>query len=276
MEFKYFSHNGELRPIVDAVVPLSNIEYQYGFGVYETIRVANGVIYFVDDHIERLLESARIIALEHPFDAPFVEKAIRDLVSKNEITTCNLKILLIGAPTPDKVSLSIQCLNPLFPPDSLYRDGAKCITYTYERAFPHAKTLNMLQSYLAYRSAKAGGAYDALLINRNGEITEGTRTNFFCIRGKTLYSPPEDEILLGVTQKALFRVASLNGYTIEHTTIKPADVSSYDGAFLTSTSTKILPIRSIEDVLLQHQPLALKDLMGYFKRFLEENKGSLR
>ena len=67
MDFKYFSKNGELLPVEDAVVPLANIEYQYGFGVYETIRVVHGTPYFLKDHLERLQESARLIGLEHSF-----------------------------------------------------------------------------------------------------------------------------------------------------------------------------------------------------------------
>src|SRR3989344_5668234 len=180
MAFKYFSHNGELKPESEAVVPLSNIEYSYGFGEYETIRVANKIPYFLLDHIERLGESARIIGLEHPFLGEAIEKHISGLIKKNEVETANLKMLLIGAQKSEDAQLFIMCLNPLFPDKKLYREGASFVTYEYERAFPHAKTLNMLQSYLAYRNAKENGAYDALLINREGRITEGTRTNFFC------------------------------------------------------------------------------------------------
>src|SRR3989344_2916463 len=88
MEFKYFSHNGEILPIEQAVVPLSNIEYAYGFGVYESIRVANGVQYFVEDHIGRLMESARIIKLEHPFSPDLIRQSIVELLGKNETQTC--------------------------------------------------------------------------------------------------------------------------------------------------------------------------------------------
>ena len=116
-------------PIGDAQVPLGNIEYSYGFGVYESIRVSNGVIYFLDEHVERLMNSARTIGLEHPFSGEMVADAIPKLLAKNAADTCNVKILLIGGKTAEDAQLNILCLNPLFPDKKLYRDGVACVTY---------------------------------------------------------------------------------------------------------------------------------------------------
>ncbi len=264
VSFPYFSKNGKVLPIEEAVIPLSSLEAMYGFGVYETLRVANGAVRFMDDHVERLLASAQIIELEHSFGAEFVEKSILDLVAATESASYNLKILLIGGQTALEANLYILCSNPHYPDKKLYREGVPCITYEYERAFPQAKTLNMLSSYIAYRRAKRAGSYDALLINSEGNITEGTRTNFFCITGKTIYTPPETDILLGVTRKNLLEIAKQNGYAVQEANISPADVSNYDGAFITSTSTKVVPIRSIDDTALKEIPDTLKELMHLF------------
>lgn len=274
VEFKYFSHNGELKPTAEAVIPLSSIEYSYGFGVYETIRVANKIPYFLIDHIERLGESARIIGLEHPFSGEHVEKYVLDLIKKNEIETANIKMLLIGASKGENAQLYILCLNPLFPDKKLYREGASFVTYEYERAFPHAKTLNMLQSYLAYRKAKAAGAYDALLVNKEGCIVEGTRTNFFCLQEKTILTPREDEILLGVTRKAVLKVAKDNGYSIQEEDITWGTLQRSDSAFVTSTSSKIIPVRAIDETEMKGS-FALQDLMRLFDDFLDSCGGKM-
>ncbi|OGG53606.1 hypothetical protein A3H16_02290 [Candidatus Kaiserbacteria bacterium RIFCSPLOWO2_12_FULL_53_8] len=273
MAFKYFSCNGVILPTEEAVVPLSNIEYSYGFGVYESIRIANGVAYFVSDHIERLMESARIIGLRHPYTPEFVSNSIIQLLKGNEAGTCNVKILLIGGA---EASLNILCLNPLFPDKKLYRDGVIVVTYEYERPFPHAKTLNMLQSYLAYREAKEAGAYDALLIDKEGCILEGTRTNFFCIKDKTFFTPDENDILFGVARKVVLKVAAENGFAIEQRDIRPADLKNYDGAFLTSTSSKILPIRSVDAHQFGEQSSALKNLMQAFDTFMDGCEGKMQ
>lgn len=272
MDFKYFSKNGKILPIEEAVIPISNIEYQYGFGVYENIRVHEGIPYFLDDHIERLAESARVIGLQHSFQETDIKKSVTDLVKKNGAGTYNLKVLLIGGKNPE---LYILCFNPLFPDKKLYKGGANFITYEYERPFPHAKTLNMLESYLAYKDAEAKGCYDALLINSKGCITEGTRVNFLLLRGRTLVSPPESEILLGVTRKAVLKVAEENGFSLEEHEIRFSDVITADDVFVTSTSSKIIPVRSIDGHALATAPDVLRELMGLFDEFLKSCKGKL-
>lgn len=274
MDFKYFSQNGKIFPIEHAVIPLNNIEYSYGFGVYESLRVSNGTVYFIDDHIERLIESAKIIGLSHSFDKEFIKKSITELIHDYKTETFNLKILLIGGSTKEKVLLNIFCLNPFFPDKKLYRDGADFVTYNYERAFPHAKTLNMLQSYLAYKKAKKSGSYDALLINNEGFIIEGTRTNFFCIKEKTIFTPFEKDILFGVMRKAVLKVASENSYQVVESNIKLSDIKSYGGAFVTSTSSKIMPIKSIDGTNLNISD-SLKELMKLLNDFLENCQGKM-
>lgn len=274
MDFKYFSQNGKILPIEQAVIPFSNIEYSYGFGVYENVRISNGVVFFLKDHTSRLLESAKIIGIAHLFNEKFIINSILDLIKNTDSETYNLKILLIGGPTKENASLNIFCLNPLFPNKKLYRDGAEFITYNYERAFPHAKALNMLRSYLAYRKAKESGAYDALLINHDDFITEGTRTNFFCIKDKTIYTPFEKDILLGVMRKAALKVALENEYSIVEKNIKLDEIKSYDGAFVTSTSSKIVPIKSIDGVILNY-PDTLKELMRLLNDFLKNCGGKM-
>ncbi len=276
MEFKYFSKNGEVLRIEQAAMPLSNIEYQYGFGVYESVRRANGIVYFLKDHLERLMESARIIGLEHSFSSQSIDSYISELVLKNGAGTCNIKILLVGGRTVADASLFILCLNPLFPDKKLYRDGVALITYPYERAFPHAKTLNMLESFLAYRRAQARGAYDALLISGRGYVTEGTRTNFFCIGGRTIFTPRESDILPGVTRKVVLQVAGAAGFAVEEKDIRPRDLPLYDGAFITSTSSKILPVHAIDDHAYGAAPAPLRELMGAFDRLLASYRGAVK
>ena len=275
MDFKYFSRNGTVLPIAEAAVPLSNIEFQYGFGVYESIRLGNGIVYFVADHLERLMESAATIGLAHPYSAPFVETAIAELVQKNGATTCNIKVLLVGGRSPEDASLFILCLNPLFPDKKLYTEGATLTTYEYERAFPHAKTLNMLESYLAYKKALEAGAYDALLIDRKGRITEGTRTNFFCTRDTTLVGPHERDILLGVARKGVLKVAEEAGFTVVQKDTRPGELAHFDGAFVTSTSAKLMPVRSIDAHVFGAPTPAQARLMAAFDGFPSECKGKM-
>lgn len=245
-------------------MPLASIEYSYGFGVYETIRVSSGEVRFLDEHCARLQASADAIGLEHAHKPSEIGRYITDLVKANEVKTCNVKVLLIGGKTAADADLYIICLAPYFVDRKLYKTGCRCTTYDYERMYPHAKTLNMLPSYLAYRDAVKAGAHDALLINRRGEITEGTRSNFFTLKGKTIFSPPEADILLGVTRDHVLKLAKEQGFDIVEKPIPLTSLVDYDATFLTSTSAKILPIHSVNDLLYGTAPSQLIELMKKF------------
>ncbi len=268
MAYTYFSRNGEVLPISEATVPLGDIHYAYGFGVYETIRVSQARPRFLEAHCKRLMESARIIALGHSFSPEFVAQSTEDLIIKNEVENCNIKILLLGGSTPETAALNMLCLNPRYPNRKLYKEGAHTITKELERPFPHAKTLNMLPSYLAHREAKAAGAFDALLINRHGSITEGTSTNIFALKDRTIFSPPEADILLGVTRDNVLKTARENGFKVKAKELKLADIRQYDNLFLTSTSAKIMPVRSVDDHIWHEISPDLKELMLKFDNSL--------
>lgn len=269
MSFALCSKNGTLIPLSEATMPVTNIEFAYGFGVYENIRVVRGTPLFVDDHLARLQRSAEVIGLTHTFTVDKIKQWIMALIHECASDALNLKLLLIGGREAKDATLFILPLAPLFPERKLYRDGVSAITVRYERSFPDAKTLSMLGSYVAYRRAKAEGAYDALLIDHHGNITEGTRTNFFCIKDRTIISAPIEKILEGVTMKHVLTVAKNHGFTIEERDITPLDLPSFDGAFLTSTSSKILPLRQI-DALNVPIPGSLQELMTHYSSFLDE------
>lgn len=267
MSFKNFLKNGEILPIEEAVIPISNIAYSYGFGVYESIRVSKGVVYFIFDHIERLLNSANIIDLEHPYSKKDIEQYINKLVSKIDIETFNIKVLLIGAQKKENALLFIIPSNPLFVDKKMYRDGVCVITANYERAFLDAKSLNMMQSYIEYKKAKEAGCYDALLVNDYRCVTEGTRTNFFVTKDDIIYTPPSKYVLRGVTRKIVLRVALENNIQILEKNIVKNELKNYDGAFLTSTSSKIIPIKQIDNIKYP-VPEVTRNLMRLFNDFI--------
>lgn len=259
----WFSHNGELKPATEATIPLDNVAYSYGFGVYETVKVRQGVVYFPEMHEERLWLSARTLDLEHPFRPGDFVRFLKDLVEANQVIDANIKALLIGGASTTDANLFILVLNPLFPDRKNYKHGATAITWKGERAFPQVKTLNMLVSYLGYREAQSLGAYDALLVNRHGHITEGTRTNFFVTDGTSLATAPGEQVLGGVTQFTVKQVIRDLGISLEERPIPVHEMSGWQGAFLTSTSTKIMPLRQIDATGLPLSPLVDRLRVAY-------------
>lgn len=268
--FKNAITRGELTGFDSATVHTSNIHYTYGFGVYESLRVHNGIAYFADEHLERLIHSAHVIQLTHTYTLKSLQKILQTLIENTDAEAYNIKILLIGGNTPEDAQLFMLPLTPKFPDRKWYRDGVTTITQHYERPFPQAKTLSMLRSYLAYSAAREAGCYDALAVNSDGYITEGTRTNFFAISAKTIYSAPKDHILDGVTRRHVLALAQEHGYTLEEKLITPAELPEYDGAFLTSTSSKVLPIAQVDDFIFPHIHEPIRELNTLFSAYIGE------
>jgi len=273
MTFTHFSKNGKLLPFDEAVVSVQDLHFQYGFGVYESLRVRDAIVYFIEMHVDRLLESARIIGLEHTFTQEQIIDFIKQVSEKNNLESSNIKMLLIGGRTAEDATLYIFPVQPLYPDRKLYKHGATVETVTYERFMPNAKTLNMLPSYLFFTKAKKNGQYDALLLGHDGTIHEGTRTNFFAIKDMTLVTPPVEFVLDGVIRQTLIATAQKNGYTVKEAKIPLASLRDFDGAFLTSTSTKLLPLTKIDDFVFPEIPENVKKLMKMYDTFLDESKG---
>ncbi len=258
-----FSLNGILKPINEAVISLDNLEFSYGFGVYEIIKVRNKVLYFPEKHIERLFHSAKTINLTVPLLPGVVFSALQDFTKAIPDQSYNIKILCVAG------NLYIFATAPLFVPDKLYRTGVSVITYHGERLFPQAKTLNMLMSYQAYAQAKEQQAYDALLVDNNGFIREGTRTNFFFTDGITIFTPPAEDVLEGVTKLTLTEALQQSGIKIVEKKISLTELKNYTGFFLTSTSSKVLPITSIDGIVFTI-PDIIKKAMKIYDDFLAE------
>lgn len=273
---EYYVFNGELRPTSDAVVPIDDINFAYGFGVYETLKLRKGVVFFPDRHADRLLHSAEIIELDHPFDRELVQRSVLELAEANGTRDANIKLLLIGSPQVDDAGgahLYVFMLNPLFPRRELYRDGAYAVRFDGERRYPQSKSLDMLTSTLAYRAARRAGAYDALLVNRAGEITEGTRTNLFYTDGAAIYQPPTGQALLGVTKLTLEEVLEQRGIDVLERPLLRSEVGSWAGYFLTSTSSKLIPVSRIDEHRFEI-PELVRDVMGAYDAFLEDYRAA--
>jgi branched-chain amino acid aminotransferase len=237
----FASVDAALVPTEEATVPVDDIDFAYGYGVYETLKVRKGVLFHADRHEERLFFSATAIGMEHPWRPGQVVDAVVELVRANGVAECNIKVLLIGP------RLYIMALPPLYPKRSDLKTGGRAITFEGERFYPQAKSLSMLVSTIAFRKAKEAGAYDALLVNRNGEVTEGTRANLFATDGRGVYTPPAYQVLAGVTKLTVSQVIRDLGIPLEERVLPAEGLGAWKGLFLTSTSTKVMPLSRVDD-----------------------------
>jgi len=265
---KYFSLNGKLMHKEKALIPIDNIEFTYGFGVYENLKIRKKLLYFPEKHCERILNSANIIGLKTKLNEHQIKKCVVDFIKTIKEESFNIKILMLG--NKQDSDLYIFALAPKFLPKKSYTQGVKVITYHGERQFPQAKTLNMLMSYLAFKKAKKQDSYDALMIEHDGKIREGTRTNFFYTDGKTIFTAPKEQILNGVTRITLLEALEKEKIKVIEKTLSVKDIDKYKGFFLTSTSSKIVPISQINNNKIEI-PEIIKKAIKIYNVYLKDS-----
>lgn len=264
--------NGEIIEKEKAVIPIYHKGYFFDFAVYSSIKVLNGKTFFPRYHVERLFHSAKIIGLSHNFKVEEVLSWIEKLREKDQLTNSLLRIVLVGDPDgKEKPLLYIFSVSGLtFYPDKWYRQGVKVITYCGERFLPQAKTTNLLLNFLALETAKKQNALEALLLDREGNIREGTRSNFFAIKGNYIFTPPKEKVLEGITQKILF-MATKGIFSIVYQDISLKTIKEYEECFISSTSMNIMPIRQIDEMFLRENFPKVYKIQRLFKEWWKKH-----
>ena len=148
-----------------------------------------------------------------------------------------------------------------YPTDKMYNDGVKVILYFGERENPNAKIVNDNFRSGVNKEIENNGAYEAILIDRNGFITEGSRSNIFMIKDNVILTSPTKAVLPGVTRKKVFELANQLGFRVEEQEYSYKKINELDGMFISGTSPKILPISLVNDIKLNEKNSIILKLM---------------
>ncbi|MBX3000466.1 MAG: aminotransferase class IV [Caldilineaceae bacterium] len=247
------SRNGDLIPPSEATVSvLGNVLYG-AWGVYESIQLWDGVIFHLEDHLKRLLDSAAQVELPLAGNLADHARWVNQLIAAEAdrpatIRRATIRLFAVG-PDEGVGPQSFAWLTPLHAPDAeMVAAGVGAVTYRGERALPNAKSLNTLVNTLARRRATAAGEHEGLLLDRDGNVREGATSNFYIVRNGVLTAPPAADILDGVTLQIVLRLAEEAAIPVERRKIPLADLSAWEEAFLTSTSRHVLPLVRVDGV----------------------------
>ncbi len=216
-----------------------------GDSVYEVIRMAKGYPVFFYDHMERLASSVKLQKkkmLAHP-DA--LKKDIINLTKWDKKKEINLKIVFNY--NKGSENYLVYFIEPIYPSAEQYKKGVKGILFYAERKDPASKVINhKLRSSIFHKLILEGG-YEALLVNENGQITEGSRSNIFFLKGDTLVTAPDSMILSGITRKHILEICRENTIKVRLACVKADRITEYDAVFMTGTSPIVLPFNCIDD-----------------------------
>ncbi len=154
---------------------------------YEVIRVIDGVPLFFEEHIQRLIKSLDLLNYKLPYDENTIKEQIHTLIESNKCYNYNVKIVINGL-NDEETNLFIYFITSNYPNNAQYADGVHTILYEAERENPNAKVIAKSFRDAVNKSIKEANAYEAILVNQNKEITEGSRSNMFFV--KIIFSTP--------------------------------------------------------------------------------------
>src|SRR5215467_75060 len=232
----------------------------YGDGIFEGIRFYNGRVFRLEQHLERLWDSARSICLEVPMTMEDMTEAVLETIRQNHLRDGYIRLLVtrgIGNlglnPTQCKSpSVIIIAATIALYHEDFYRKGLTIVTCATRRSNPAAlnpavKSLNYLNNVMARIEANLAGADEALMLNDGGNVAECTADNVFIVKHGRISTPPITAgALQGITRSLVFEIAAELGIKVKETDITRHDVFVADECFLTGTAAEIVPVVNVD------------------------------
>jgi branched-chain amino acid aminotransferase len=252
--------DGKLVPKDAAHVSVFDHGFLYGDGVFEGIRVYDGNVFRLEEHIGRLYESARTIALEIPLTPQEMIRATLDTVAANDKRDAYIRLIVsrgfgdlgIDPTSCGKATVVIIVATIKLYPEEYYEKGVGLITASVRRIpveciDPRIKSLNYLNNILAKIEARRAGVPEAVMLNQLGRVAECTAVNLFIAKGGVLKTPDTLEGALdGVTRGAVLDLASRAGIPAQETKLGLHDLYNADECFLTGTGAEIVPVIAVD------------------------------
>lgn len=251
--------DGEFVPESEAKISVFDHGFLYGDGVFEGIRAYEGRVFRLREHIDRLYDSAKAIDLEIPLSKEEFEKIILETLRINNLRDAYIRPIVTRG-IGDLGLDPRKCKKPTIivitkPWDKLYGDlyekGLKAVTVavrrnSYDALPPNIKSLNYLNNILAKIEANAKGGDEAILLDKDGFVSEGSGDNIFIVKKGKILTPPTINNLKGITREVTIEIIKKHGISFEERNIGLYDLYTADEVFVTGTAAEIAPIVEID------------------------------
>jgi branched-chain amino acid aminotransferase len=267
---KRFIINGELETSEN----FDNTLVYEGESVYEVIRIVKGSPEFFYDHMDRLASSVNLQHKKMLADAETLKTDIINLIRSDRKKEVNLKIVFNY--NGDSQNYLVYFIESIYPSDSQYYIGVKGILFYAERKDPESKVINHKLRSSIYHKLILDGAYEALLVNEKGQITEGSRSNIFFIRKDMLVTAPDNMVLSGITRKYLLQICAENNIKVRMVCVDADAISDYDAVIMTGTSPRVIPFSCIDDKIFKVRVPFIENLRKLYIQKAEESIARFR
>lgn len=255
--------DGEIVPADRATVNVRDRGFLYGDAAFETLRIYGGTAFAWESHMDRLDRTCEALSLDHGIDRMRLRTWLHRVLDANELDEAAVRISItrgvqpgVLTPHPEVDPTVVMIVRPLtrggLAGEPTWSEPATLRIVEVQKvpteAIPaHAKTHNYLNGVLARLELEAGDA-DAILLDREGLVTEGTTCNIFVVDGGIVKTPPLSRgVLPGITREATIALAEAIDIPIDEVDLTPADLETADEAFMTNTTSEVRPIGAIDD-----------------------------
>lgn len=261
-----FSIDGQIVKESDATISVLDHGLLYGDGVFEGLRFYQRQIFKLEAHLARLKDSAKAIGLKLPMTESAMTTAMLEAIASSDQENGYIRLVVtrgVGPlgidPTTCKAPKTIIIIDQLaLVPPEIVQHGidvivAKTRRLSANQLDPRVKSLNYLNNILARNEATAAGAQEAIMLNAEGRIAEGSADNVFIVQlGKLITPPPSEGALAGITRQTVLDIAANCNIQVLERPIELEELQAADECFLTGTGAELIPVRNIDGRGLPH------------------------
>jgi len=236
--------------------------------VYEVIRIVDGTALFLEDHFQRFVNSVKLQQIDFRLSFTDFKQRITELVSINKQTEGNVKFVCFVEKNERKWVASF--IPHSYPSADDYKNGVATDLLFAERDNPNAKVIKKELRLLANKAIADKNLYEVLLVNQQGKITEGSRSNVFFCKSNELYTAPASLILEGITRQKVSQCVKKLEINLIEEAISVDELDGFDAAFITGTSPKVLPIRAVGNLQFNTQNKIVTSLIAEYNRMIDD------
>ena len=284
MLHRYVIHNDQIQLASDLSLAPGQVGLLAGWGVFSTLRVADGVLFAWERHWARLSRDAATFRVPLPQDSEQVRRKLLELLEANQTPNCTLRIVIVrnggsmwaGPSNGRESDIIALTADP--------KEWGESARLSYVKQARHAaceyagtKILSWAVNLTWLEKAKERGFDEVILLNERGEVAECTSANIFIARGSEVWTPPlSSGCLPGITREVILAEVRVPGIRLMEKTVMPADLEGADEVFITSTTRGLLPVRQVEDRTVGRLDRARKALtdgyMAYVRSYIASHK----
>ncbi|MFC5365529.1 aminotransferase class IV [Salinirubrum litoreum] len=272
MTERQYHVDGDLVPASEATVHVSDRGFKYGDAAFETVRVYGGTLFRWDAHLDRLADTCEILSLDHGLSRANLRSRVAAVLDANDLADASIRLSITRGPDTGGIvpseeidpTVVVTC-RPLprggRESESTWDGPATLQTVKTrrppDRALPSkAKTHNYLNGVLAGLELRVTGADEALILDMDGSVAEGTTSNCFFVDDRALHTPSlEGPVLPGVTRDVVLDLAQSEGLPVRTGRYTPDDFRSADEVFLTSSTREIRPVGTVDGIDVDGGPV---------------------